>query len=123
MACVMRSMSVSERLGRVESTTAPAGAVSGASTGEALLEVRDLRTYFDRPGGVIKAVDGLSYRLQRGRALGIVGESGSGKSVGARTLLGLQPRGARIVSGEAWFDGRDLLTLPPAQLRDVRGKD
>jgi len=95
----------------------------GATTREALLEVRDLRTYFERPGGDIKAVDGLSYRLQRGRALGIVGESGSGKSVGVRSLLGLQPRGARIVSGEAWFGGRDLLAMSAAQLRQVRGKD
>src|SRR5882762_4600357 len=105
----MRSMSASEGT----SMTAPADT---AATAEALLEVRDLRTYFERPGGDIKAVDGLSYRLQRGRALGIVGESGSGKSVGVRSLLGLQPRGARIVSGEAWFGGRDLLAMSAAQL-------
>jgi oligopeptide transport system ATP-binding protein len=88
-----------------------------------LLSVTDLRTYFHTRSGVYRAVDGVSFRLDRGETLGIVGESGSGKSVTCYSLLGLVPQPpGRIESGTALFDGVDLLHCPPAQLRSIRGK-
>jgi oligopeptide/dipeptide ABC transporter ATP-binding protein len=88
-----------------------------------LLEVRDLRTHFFTRDGVVRAVDGVSLSVDRGRTLGIVGESGSGKSVTALSIMGLIPRPpARIVGGEVLFDGRDLTTLSERELEDVRGK-
>jgi oligopeptide/dipeptide ABC transporter ATP-binding protein len=88
-----------------------------------LLEVTDLRTYFHTRRGVYRAVDGVSFSLEKGETLGIVGESGSGKSVTCSSLMGLipQPPG-RIESGRALFDGTDLLRCPPAELRAIRGK-
>src|SRR5499427_8906127 len=79
----------------------------------ALLEVRDLKTYFRTDDGIVKAVDGVSFEVEKGKTLGIVGESGSGKSV---TCLS-------IMSGEALFNGVNLLTLPPSKLRSIRGND
>ncbi|MBC8011944.1 MAG: ABC transporter ATP-binding protein, partial [Burkholderiales bacterium] len=88
-----------------------------------LLEVTDLRTSFHTRGGVYRAVDGVSFHLERGEILGIVGESGSGKSVTCLSLLGLIPRPpGRIEGGRAMFDGTDLLSAPPAVLRTIRGK-
>ena len=90
----------------------------------ALLDVRDLSVGFHTRHGVVKAVNGVSFSLEPGGALGIVGESGSGKSVTCMSLLGLLPTPpARIESGVAEFDGKDLLRLRPAQLRAVRGRD
>ena len=88
-----------------------------------LLSVQDLRTYFHTRNGVYRAVDGVSFDLDRGETLGIVGESGSGKSVTCYSLMGLipQPPG-RIESGTAMFDGVDLLNCTPAQARSIRGK-
>ena len=85
----------------------------------ALLEVSDLHVSFPTPDGVVEAVRGLSFTVDTGKTLGIVGESGSGKSVSSQTITGLT-RGARI-SGRALFEGRDLLTMTPKQLRSVRG--
>ena len=88
-----------------------------------LLEVTDLRTHFHTRGGVYRAVDGVSFHLERGEILGIVGESGSGKSVTCLSLLGLIPKPpGRIEGGRAMFDGTDLLAAPPAILRTIRGK-
>ena len=89
---------------------------------EPLLDVRNLVTEFRTDDGIVRAVDGVSFHVDRGEAVGIVGESGSGKSVTNLTLLGLipQPPG-RIVSGEAIFQGRDLLALPRAERRRIRG--
>jgi len=88
-----------------------------------LLEVRDLYTHFFTRDGVVRAVDGVSLSVDRGRTLGIVGESGCGKSVTALSIMGLIPRPpARIVGGEVLFDGRDLTTLSERELEDVRGK-
>jgi peptide/nickel transport system ATP-binding protein len=84
-----------------------------------LLEVRDLTVSFDTSDGRVQAVRGVSFDVEPGRTLAIVGESGSGKSVSAQTILGLT-RGAHI-SGTAQFEGRDLLALSEAELRDVRG--
>ena len=89
-----------------------------------LLDVRDLRTSFRTDDGIVRAVDGVSFTLEQGRTLGIVGESGSGKSVTCLTLLGLNDRRTTVVEGEALFKGRDLLTLPPRELRgDPRQRD
>jgi len=88
-----------------------------------LLEVKNLRTYFHTRNGVVRAVDDVSFTIDKGETLGIVGESGSGKSVTCYSILGLipQPPG-RIEGGEALFDGVDLLKASPAQLREIRGK-
>ena len=88
-----------------------------------LLTVTELRTYFHTRSGVYRAVDGVSFSLERGETLGIVGESGSGKSVTCYSIMGLipQPPG-RIESGTAIFDGTDLLHCSPAQARAIRGK-
>ena len=88
-----------------------------------LLDVRELRTYFDTDDGVVKAVDGVSFQLRRGETLGIVGESGSGKSVTNLSLLRLIPEPpGRIVSGEVIFQGQDILKLQEAEVRKIRGK-
>ncbi len=88
-----------------------------------LLEVTNLRTSFHTRSGVYRAVDGVSFSLEKGEILGIVGESGSGKSVTCYSLLGLLPQPpGRIEGGTALFDGIDLLHCPPAQLRSIRGK-
>ena len=89
---------------------------------KSLLEVTGLRTHFASERGEVRAVDGVDLRLEKGRTLGIVGESGCGKSVTALSIMGLipQPPG-RIAGGEVLFDGEDLLKLPPARLRDLRG--
>ncbi|HET7112272.1 MAG TPA: ATP-binding cassette domain-containing protein, partial [Pyrinomonadaceae bacterium] len=77
-----------------------------------LLEVKDLRTYFETEDGIVKAVDGISFRLKRGETLGIVGESGSGKSVTNLSIIRLVPDPpGKIVSGEVIFNGQDLLLL------------
>src|ERR1039458_1225987 len=88
-----------------------------------LLTVTDLRTYFHARSGVHRAVDGVSFSLDRGETLGIVGESGSGKSVTCYSLMGLVPQPpGRIESGSAVFDGVDLLHCPPRTARSIYGK-
>ena len=88
-----------------------------------LLEVRDLRTHFFTPEGVVKAVDGISYTLEEGETLGLVGESGCGKSVSALSIMRLVPDPpGKTVGGEVIFDGQDLLKLPVSEIRRVRGK-
>jgi len=88
-----------------------------------LLEVRSLRTYFDTEDGTVKAVDGISFALQRGETLGIVGESGSGKSVTNLSIIRLIPSPpGKIVSGEVIFDGRDIQLLPESEVRKIRGR-
>ncbi len=88
-----------------------------------LLQVKDLWVEFQRPGGTVHAVNGVSFELQPGESLGIVGESGSGKSVTLLSLLGLIARNGRVTRGEALLDGEDLLKMQPHELRDVRGRD
>jgi peptide/nickel transport system ATP-binding protein len=89
----------------------------------ALLEVRDLKTYFQTDDGIVKAVDGVSFSVEKGKTLGIVGESGSGKSVTCLTIMGLNDRKKTITSGEALFNGENLLTSGAKRLRDIRGND
>jgi peptide/nickel transport system ATP-binding protein len=85
-----------------------------------LLDVRDLRVHFPTDDGLVKAVDGVSFRLERRRTLGIVGESGSGKTVSSLTLMGLQGGNAQI-SGEIWLDGEQLVGARPERVRELRG--
>src|SRR6266481_8485913 len=93
------------------------------STNGNLLEVTDLRTYFDTEDGIVKAVDGISFQLKRGETLGIVGESGSGKSVTNLSIIRLIPDPpGKIVSGEVVFNGQDLLLLSTEQVRKIRGR-
>lgn len=88
-----------------------------------LLEVKDLRTYFNTEDGEVKAVDGISFQLKRGETLGIVGESGSGKSVTNLSIIRLIPSPpGRIVSGEVLFDGLDILALKENDVRKIRGR-
>jgi oligopeptide transport system ATP-binding protein len=88
-----------------------------------LLEVRNLRTYFNTDDGVVKAVDGISFQLQAGETLGIVGESGSGKSVTNLSIIRLIPEPpGKIVSGEVIFKGQDIMLLPPEAVRKIRGR-
>lgn len=91
--------------------------------GEPLLSLRGLRTHFLRGREALPAVEGVSFDVAPGRALAIVGESGSGKTVTARSLLRLLPRSARIVGGQAFFRGRDLLALGEREMRRVRGRE
>jgi peptide/nickel transport system ATP-binding protein len=87
-----------------------------------LLEVRDLRTYIYTRRGVVKAVDGATFSVRRGETLGIVGESGSGKSMTCLSILRLVPEpGGRIVGGEIFFDGENLLAKSPEEMRRLRG--
>ncbi len=88
-----------------------------------LLEIKDLATYFYTPEGVVKAVDSISYDLEEGEILGLVGESGCGKSVSALSLMRLIQKPGRIVSGEAIFDGTDVLNVSDSEMRKIRGKD
>ncbi|MGI9336415.1 MAG: ABC transporter ATP-binding protein, partial [Gammaproteobacteria bacterium] len=88
----------------------------------AVLKVADLKTYFHTRAGVIKAVDGVSFELERGRILGLVGESGSGKSVTAFSVLRLVDPPGRIEAGRVWLGETELTALAPAALRDIRGK-
>src|SRR6201991_82361 len=86
-----------------------------------LLEVENLQVHFETEDGLVKAVDGISYSVERGQTLGIVGESGSGKSVSSLTVMGLtRSRNARI-TGKVRFDGKDLLSASDEELREIRG--
>jgi oligopeptide/dipeptide ABC transporter ATP-binding protein len=88
-----------------------------------LLRVNNLRTYFDGSGGLVRAVDGVDFEVDRGKVLGIVGESGCGKSVTALSVMRLIPHPpGRIVSGEVLLKGEDLLKKTEAEMRSVRGK-
>ncbi|HSP72743.1 MAG TPA: ABC transporter ATP-binding protein [Gaiellaceae bacterium] len=89
----------------------------------ALLEVNDLRTQFRTDDGVVRAVDGVSFSVEKGQTLGIVGESGCGKSVTCLTIMGLNPKRTTISSGQALWKGRDLLGMSSNELRGIRGNE
>ncbi len=92
--------------------------------GERLLTIKDLSTHFFTHAGVVKAVNGVSFTLDRGETLGIVGESGSGKTVAAMSLMRLIPDPpGKVVEGSLMLGDRDLRTLSDAEMRDVRGND
>jgi len=86
-----------------------------------VLEVRDLKTYFFTDEGVVKAVDGVSFAVERGKTLGLVGESGCGKSVTAMSISRLVSPPGRVVGGEVLLNGRNLVPLSDAEMRRVRG--
>jgi peptide/nickel transport system ATP-binding protein/oligopeptide transport system ATP-binding protein len=86
-----------------------------------LLSITDLRTTFRTANGEVAAVDGVTLSVSRGRTLAIVGESGCGKSMLSLSIMRLVPRPGRIAAGQILFDGRDLLTLPAADMRQIRG--
>ncbi len=92
-------------------------------TSEPLLQVEDLRVSYATEDGAVRAVDGISYELGRGRTLGIVGESGSGKTVAALSVLGLTRAEGAEVSGRIQFEGRDLLAMKEDELRAIRGNE
>ncbi len=89
----------------------------------ALLEVNDLKTYFRTDDGIVKAVDGVNFTVEKGKTLGIVGESGCGKSVTCLTMMGQNNRRNTITSGQALFKGEDLITMKQSKLREIRGND
>ena len=86
-----------------------------------LLQVKDLHTSFFTDSGEVRAVNGVSFNLEKGKVLGIVGESGSGKSVTAYSILRILTDPGRITSGQVLFDGKDLVSFTPAQMRSYRG--
>ena len=89
-----------------------------------LLQVKDLKTYFYTDDGIVKAVDGIDFTIKKGETLGMVGESGCGKSVSALSILQLvQDPPGKIINGEIWFKGEDLLKKKPEQMRKIRGND
>src|SRR4051794_91731 len=94
---------------------------SAAGEAHVILEVDNLQTHFFTRDGVVRAVDGVSYRLAKGETLGVVGESGCGKSIGALSILRLVPPPGRIVGGAIRYEGRNLLELSEAEMRDLRG--
>jgi peptide/nickel transport system ATP-binding protein len=87
------------------------------------LSVRDLKVHFPTPDGIVKATDGLSFTLEKGKTIGIVGESGSGKSVSSSAILGLHRHTNAIVSGEILLHGVDLLKISDEDMRRKRGAD
>ena len=95
--------------------------MSSHANAEPLLDVRGLHTVFHTRAGAVPVVDGVSLRLGRGRVLGLVGESGSGKSVTGFSLMGLVDPPGEVVAGQVLFNGQDLLQLPEAQRRALRG--
>ena len=86
-----------------------------------IIELRNLTTAFQTLNGTVRAVDGISVSLERGKTLGIVGESGCGKSMLSLSIMGLVPPPGRNAGGEILFEGRDLLKLSPSEMRDIRG--
>ena len=87
----------------------------------ALLEVKDLHTSFYTPAGEVKAVNGVSFNLERGKVLGIVGESGSGKSVTAYSIMQILEKTGKIVSGSVKFDGQELVGIGEDGMKNIRG--
>src|ERR1041385_2808134 len=88
-----------------------------------LLDVRDLKTHFPTRAGLVRAVDGVSFYIDRGELLGLVGESGCGKSITALSVMRLIAPPGKIVAGEILFDGKDLLKISDSDMRDMRGDD
>src|SRR5438046_9819511 len=88
-----------------------------------LLEIKNLSTHFPTRDGLVRAVDDVSFYINRGELLGLVGESGCGKSMTALSIMRLVPPPGKMDSGEILFEGRNLFTLSNAEMRDVRGND
>ena len=104
-------------------TSTLSGPAPGPTHGsEPFLDVRDLRVHFPTDDGLVKSVDGLSFRVERGKTLGIVGESGSGKSVTSMSIMGLHKEGTAQISGQILVDGTDIVGSSPETVRKMRGK-
>jgi oligopeptide/dipeptide ABC transporter ATP-binding protein len=95
---------------------------AGVGTDRALLSVRDLHVGFDTDDGLVRAVDGINFDIDKGEVFAVVGESGSGKSVTSLSLLGLVPLPGKV-EGQVLWKGRDLLSLSPPELRSIRGRE
>ena len=91
------------------------------SDGESTLAVKDLKTYFFTKGGVVKAVDGVSFNVNQGQVMGLVGESGCGKSVTGFSILGLVDSPGQVIGGHILFKGEDLVGVPEPQMQRLRG--
>jgi len=99
------------------------GATGDTQRGNAaLLSVEDLKTYVFTPGGIVRAVDGVSFSIKPGEAMGLVGESGCGKSMTCHSIIGLLPTAARTIGGKIVFEGEDLTAKPESELAGYRGK-
>jgi len=103
------------------SSDVPARAVG--APGQALVTVRDLRTFFRADRGLVRAVDGVSFEVERGVSLGVVGESGCGKTVLSRSVMRLLPRRRVVTEGSVLFEGRDLVGMDTKQLQRVWGAE
>ena len=90
---------------------------------DVLLKVNNLQSYFYTATGVVKAVDGVSFSLDKGKTLGIVGESGSGKSVTSNTIMRLLPKNGKVVNGEILFEGKDIAKLKEKEMLKIRGQE
>ncbi|MGH8870691.1 MAG: ABC transporter ATP-binding protein [Acidimicrobiia bacterium] len=90
--------------------------------GERLLDVRNLHTHFDTRQGIVKAVDGADFHVNRGEVLGLVGESGCGKSVTSLSIMGLVPHPGEVVAGEILFAGKDIARMKASEVRELRGE-
>ena len=100
---------------------APEVTDTSAPATSAMLDVRDLKIHFPTDDGLVKAVDGISFTLDRGKTLGIVGESGSGKSVTSLGIMGLHHGTKARISGSIWLDGEELVAVSAARVRELRG--
>lgn len=89
----------------------------------ALLQVKDLRTYFHTEDGIVKAVDGVTFDVYAGETLGIVGESGCGKSVTSLSVMRLLDEKGEIAGGEIIFEGKNVMAIPESQMMKIRGND
>lgn len=87
-----------------------------------LLDVQNVKTYFPTEKGIVKAVDGVSFKLGKGEALGLAGESGCGKTTAAYSIMKLVPAPGKIVNGHVYFNGKDLITLNEKSMRKIRWK-
>ncbi|WP_461811216.1 ABC transporter ATP-binding protein [Faecalimonas sp.] len=90
---------------------------------DVLLQVNNLQSYFYTATGVVKAVDGVTFSLNKGKTLGIVGESGSGKSVTSNTIMKLLPKNGKIVNGEILFEGKDIAKIKDKEMLKIRGQE
>ena len=100
----------------LEETSQPPGAAP-----RAFLDIRDLRVHFPTDDGLVRAVDGLSISVDKGRTLGVVGESGSGKSVTSQAVLGLHKGTKARITGQIWLDGQELVSASEEDVRRLRG--